>query len=82
MAFARVLLNRPRYVLLDEATSALDCENEAALYRELVSTSPTIVGVSHHPALVKHHSHVLELTVGESRSLHSAAEFRFTDDLV
>ncbi|MEO6759768.1 MAG: ABC transporter ATP-binding protein/permease, partial [Saprospiraceae bacterium] len=33
LAFARVLLNQPRYVLLDEATSALDTTNESALYR-------------------------------------------------
>jgi len=32
LAFARVLLKNPRYVLLDEATSALDRENEEALF--------------------------------------------------
>src|SRR4029078_11943109 len=61
LAFARVLLKHPRYVLLDEATSALDRENEQALYEQLVSTSATIVSVTHHPSLVKYHSQVLEL---------------------
>ncbi|MGN5477083.1 ATP-binding cassette domain-containing protein [Cupriavidus basilensis] len=31
LAFARLLLARPRYALLDEATSALDVANEAGL---------------------------------------------------
>jgi putative ATP-binding cassette transporter len=81
LAFARVLLKHPRYVLLDEATSALDRENESALYKQLIATSTTLVSVSHHPALVKYHSQVLELTADGGWRLHSAKEFRFTDDL-
>ncbi|HSR05818.1 MAG TPA: ABC transporter ATP-binding protein/permease [Bryobacteraceae bacterium] len=81
LAFARVLLKHPRYVLLDEATSALDRENESSLYRQLIATSTTFVSVSHHPALVKHHSQVLELTADGGWHLQSAAEFRFTQDL-
>ena len=82
LAFARVLLKRPRYVLLDEATSALDRENETALYRKLVATSTTIVSVSHHPALVRYHSQVLELQAEGAWRVHPAAKFRFTEDLV
>ncbi len=81
LAFARVLLNKPRYVLLDEATSALDRQNESALYRQLASTSTTLISVSHHPALVQYHAQVLELTADGGWCLHSAAEFRFTADL-
>ena len=33
--FARILLNRPRYVMLDEATSALDSESEEMVRRAL-----------------------------------------------
>ena len=80
LAFARVLLKHPRYVLLDEATSALDQENESALYGQLIATSTTFVSVSHHPALVKYHSQVLELTADGGWRLHSAREFRFTED--
>ena len=82
LAFARVLLKHPRYVLLDEATSALDRDNEAALYKHLVATSTTLVSVSHHPGLVKYHSQVLELKPGGDWHLHSAAEFRFSEELV
>ena len=82
LAFARVLLKHPRYVLLDEATSALDRENEASLYRQLIATSTTFVSVSHHPALLKYHSQVLELMTDGGWRLQSAAEFRFTQDLM
>ena len=81
LAFARVLLNHPRYVLLDEATSALDRKNESALYQQLIATSITLVSVSHHPALVQFHSQVLELKAEGNWQLHSAAEFRFTEEL-
>ncbi|MGO4766272.1 ABC transporter ATP-binding protein/permease [Cupriavidus sp. 2KB_3] len=52
IAFARVLLSRPRYAMLDEATSALDIGNEEDLYSQLCSTSTTLVSVSHRPTLL------------------------------
>ena len=82
LALARVFLKNPRYALLDEATSALDRENEASLYEKLAATSTTLVSVSHHPGLVKYHSQVLELKPGGEWSLHAAAKFRFTGNLV
>jgi putative ATP-binding cassette transporter len=81
LAFARVFLKNPRYALLDEATSALDRKNESALYEKLMATSTTLVSVSHHPALVKYHSQVLELKADGDWCLHPAAKFRFTEDL-
>jgi putative ATP-binding cassette transporter len=81
LAFARVFLKNPRYVLLDEATSALDHDNECALYQKVIATSMTLVSVSHHPSLVKYHSQVLELKSGGEWDLHPAAEFRFTEEL-
>jgi putative ATP-binding cassette transporter len=82
LAFARVLLKSPRYVLLDEATSALDRENEEALYEELVATDATFVSVTHHPSLVKYHAHVLELKPEGEWSLYPASKFRFDESLV
>ena len=61
LAFARVLLTRPRYAILDEATSALDAANEESLYRQLAATETTLVSVGHRPALHKYHRQVLEL---------------------
>src|SRR6266404_6323479 len=69
LAFARVFLKNPRFVLLDEATSALDAENESALHDKLIATSTTLISVSHHPALVKYHSQILELKVEGDWSL-------------
>lgn len=82
LAFARVLLRNPRYVLLDEATSALDRDNEEALYKELLSTNTTIISVSHHRSLLQYHSQILELKPGGEWSLHPASASHVFDDLV
>ncbi len=66
VAFARVLLSRPRVVFLDEATSALDEGQEFALYRLLRSELPDtiVVSISHRSSLAKHHNRQLELLGG------------------
>jgi putative ATP-binding cassette transporter len=61
LTVARVLLGRPQIAVLDEATSALDGENEARLYAELRRTDTTLISVTHHPSVIQHHAHVLEL---------------------
>ena len=61
LAFARVLIARPRYAVLDEAASALDAVHEAALYRQLEGLAITPVSISHHPGLRPYHRWVLEL---------------------
>lgn len=77
LAFARVLQARPRYVVLDEASSALDAHNEALLYDQLASVAMTPISVSHHPALLRFHRQVLELTGDGGWRLQAAAGFRF-----
>ena len=70
LAFARVLLTKPRYAILDEATSALDIPNEELLYRELKTIKTTLVSVGHRSTIVKFHKQILELTGnGEWQSL-------------
>jgi putative ATP-binding cassette transporter len=81
LAFARVLIQRPKYVILDEATSALDGANEARLYEHLRELSTTIVSVSHHPQLLDYHEQVLELDGRGGFRLERAASFRFNDGL-
>jgi putative ATP-binding cassette transporter len=61
LAFARVLIAKPRYAILDEATSALDVKNEDRLYRLLSTTATTVVSVSHHDSIRDYHQNVLEL---------------------
>lgn len=66
VAFARILLTRPRAVFLDEATSALDEGLEFALYQLLRSELPecVVVSVSHRPTVEQHHEQQLELLGG------------------
>jgi putative ATP-binding cassette transporter len=61
LAFARLLLNTPNYVILDEATSALDLANEKSLYQQLKAKQTTLISVGHRPSLLQYHEYVLEL---------------------
>jgi vitamin B12/bleomycin/antimicrobial peptide transport system ATP-binding/permease protein len=66
VAFARILLTKPKAVFLDEATSALDEGLEFALYQLLRSELPdcVVVSVSHRPAVEQHHAQELHLLGG------------------
>jgi putative ATP-binding cassette transporter len=61
LAFARLLLNAPRFVVLDEATSALDVSTEKRLYQLLVQREMAFVSIGHRPTLTQYHDMVLEL---------------------
>ena len=61
LAFARILINKPQYIILDEATSALDVENEAALYNHLQQLDSTFISVGHRPTLIQYHQKLLKL---------------------
>lgn len=77
LAFARVLARAPRIVILDEATSALDSANEAALYERLRANGTTLISIAHRPAVLKHHTHVLELKGEGAWQVHAARDFSF-----
>ncbi|MFZ1162703.1 ATP-binding cassette domain-containing protein, partial [Mycobacterium sp.] len=66
VAFARILLTKPRAVFLDESTSALDEGLEHALYQLLHNELPdcVVVSVSHRPAVELFHDRQLELLGG------------------
>ncbi|WP_137178005.1 ABC transporter ATP-binding protein/permease [Roseomonas sp. AR75] len=63
LAFARLLLQRPRWVFLDEATAALDEENQDSMMRlfreELAETA--LVSIGHRPGLDVYHDRTLHL---------------------
>jgi len=66
IAFARILLTKPKAAFLDEATSALDEGLEYLLY-DLVRTElpdTILVSVSHRKTVEQHHTHELELLGG------------------
>lgn len=68
IAFARILLHRPKVVFLDEATSALDDGQQFALYAALRRAMPDgiVVSVSHRSAVDRHHDRRLRL-LGDGR---------------
>jgi len=62
LTFARLLLNKPSYVILDEATSALDLDNEERLYQHLQAIGTTFLSVGHRSTLANYHQRVLKLS--------------------
>ncbi|MCW2651135.1 MAG: multidrug transporter ATP-binding protein [Mycobacterium sp.] len=63
VAFARIMLTKPKAVFLDESTSALDEGLEYALYEMLRSECPDciVVSVSHRHTVEQHHEQHLQL---------------------
>jgi len=61
LAFARLLLNRPRFAILDEATSALDGDSEERLYTRLAREPIAFISIGHRASLHKFHNEVIEL---------------------
>ncbi|NEQ51443.1 MAG: ABC transporter ATP-binding protein/permease [Leptolyngbya sp. SIO3F4] len=76
LAFARVLLSQPKYVMLDEATSALDVENERHLYYLLSEMNVVYVSVGHRLSLLDYHQRVLELSADDPWKLYSVRDYR------
>jgi putative ATP-binding cassette transporter len=77
LAFARLLLNSPRFVVLDEATSALDVSTEQHLYGLLAQREMAFVSVGHRPTLKAFHNLVLELDGLGGWKLMPAASYTF-----
>lgn len=69
LAFARVLVSRPNFVILDESTSALDLRNEENLYQQLQQTQATFISVGHRESLYNYHQWALELSENSSWQL-------------
>lgn len=62
IAFARLLLSRPKLVLLDESTSALDEANEARLYKLIAGAGITYISIGHRRTLRNHHNSILHIS--------------------
>src|SRR6476646_571166 len=63
IAFARILLTKPKAIFLDESTSALDEGLEFVVYNLVRTELPDtiLVSVSHRKTVEQHHTHELEL---------------------
>lgn len=75
IAFARLLLNHPRYAFLDEATSALDVANEQRMYELLHKQGIPFLSSGHRPTLLRFHRHILQLSPDHSWKVEPSLEF-------
>ncbi|MDM3847810.1 MAG: ATP-binding cassette domain-containing protein [Aphanizomenon gracile PMC649.10] len=82
LAFARLLVMRPRYVILDEATSALDLKNEEKLYQQLQQSGTTFISVGHRESLFNYHQLVLELSGESNWRLVPMEEYSINRELI
>lgn len=66
LAFARLLLHRPRWVFMDEATAALDDGNQDAMMRLFAEELPesALLSIGHRPGLDVYHHRTLVLVRG------------------
>jgi putative ATP-binding cassette transporter len=75
LAFARLLLNHPRFAFLDEATSALDVPNERLMYRLLNRHNIPFLSSGHRPTLLKFHRNILQLSPNHGWKVEPSPEF-------
>lgn len=63
LAFARLLLHKPRWIFLDEATAALDEANQDEMMELLLEALPdaAVISIGHRPGLDAFHSRTLHL---------------------
>ncbi len=68
IALARGLVHNPRLLILDEVTSALDKNTELAICKSIkaLSSSMTVLAISHRPAWINISDNVYELGVDEN----------------
>jgi len=79
LAFARLLLNSPRFAVLDEATSALDINTEKKLYSLLKERELSLISVGHRPSLKDFHEYILELNGQGDWKLLTSDKYNFKD---
>ncbi|XP_022777061.1 ABC transporter D family member 2, chloroplastic isoform X3 [Durio zibethinus] len=68
LAFARMLLSKPKLALLDESTSALDEVNEAHLYEKTNAAGITYISIGHRRTLYAYHCRVLKISSADADS--------------
>eukprot|EP00178_Gracilaria_changii_P003486 TRINITY_DN1516_c0_g1_i1.p4 TRINITY_DN1516_c0_g1~~TRINITY_DN1516_c0_g1_i1.p4 ORF type:complete len:665 (-),score=95.84 TRINITY_DN1516_c0_g1_i1:6350-8344(-) len=61
LAFARLIIGRPKLAILDECSSALDVASEDRLYSHLQTLGIGYISVGHRPSLFRYHNLLLRL---------------------
>ncbi|CAN8067919.1 unnamed protein product [Agarophyton chilense] len=61
LAFARLIVGRPKLAILDECSSALDVASEDRLYSHLQTLHIGYISVGHRPSLFRYHNLLLRL---------------------
>jgi ATP-binding cassette subfamily C protein len=76
IGIARAVVHRPRLLILDEATAALDPEMEKSVLATLkgLTTSTTVVAISHQPALIDVADRVYRLHDGHAQLIEATEE--------
>ena len=80
IAFARLLLNHPRYAFLDEASSALDVANEQLMYELMNKQHIPFLSSGHRPTLLRFHRHILQLSPDHSWKVEPSLEFEMLNN--
>jgi vitamin B12/bleomycin/antimicrobial peptide transport system ATP-binding/permease protein len=70
VGFARVLINRPRWIFMDESTAALDAPTAHALYALVRERLPdaALVSIAHSEGIAQFHDRLITLTAGSNGS--------------
>jgi len=66
LAFARLLIHKPRWIFLDEATAALDAESQRHIMKLFDSElkEATVLSIGHRPDLAEFHNRTIQLLHG------------------
>ena len=82
LAFARLLLQEPRWIFMDEATAALDEADQDALMQLVIDRAPgaALISIGHRPGLQAFHTRTLELVRAEGGAKLARQKLRSTRD--
>lgn len=74
--FARILVQKPEWIMMDEPTSAMDKETESMMYHILNQHLPhlTIITIGHSHSLKVHHTRILVLDEVQEQRAEGAVE--------
>ncbi|SDV51653.1 ATP-binding cassette domain-containing protein [Chitinasiproducens palmae] len=73
IALGRAMLRRPAVVILDEPTSSLDAGRESRIFERIMACVPTVIVITHRPALLALVDRVYRVEAGTVREVDREA---------